>query len=304
MKERGELLDAAHLGPEQVRRYLERHGLPARRSLSQNHLVDGEVLRAIVAAAAVVPGRRILEIGPGIGILTGELLRAGASLTAIEVDRRLVAHLRERFAPALALEEQDRGCPGGLRLVHGDVLDMDLDGLLAAPYDVVANLPYHVTSPVLHRLLGGGARPERFVLMVQREVADRIVAPPGQMSYLSVYVQYHAAVRLARVVPAAAFEPRPEVDSAVLTGSTRPRRLDPAAEDDLWRLVQAGFRERRKMLHNVLSRQLPAVGRARVADALAAAGIAAERRPQELSVEQWMALAEALGPLGNGAGPG
>jgi 16S rRNA (adenine1518-N6/adenine1519-N6)-dimethyltransferase len=117
------------------------------------------------------------------------------------------------------------------------------------------------------------------------------------MSYLSVFVQYHADVRVLRRVPAAAFEPAPAVDSAVLVGTTRARRLDTAAEADLWRLVQAGFRERRKMLHNVLPRQLPSVGRTRFEAALAATGIAPDRRPQTLSVEQWLELAAAVGPL-------
>jgi 16S rRNA (adenine1518-N6/adenine1519-N6)-dimethyltransferase len=117
------------------------------------------------------------------------------------------------------------------------------------------------------------------------------------MSYLSVFVQYHAVVRIARHVPRAAFEPAPDVDSAVLAGQTRPRRLTEAAEDDLWRLVQAGFRERRKMLHNVLPRQLPQIGRERFAAALASCGIADDRRPQTLAVEEWLALAAALGPL-------
>jgi 16S rRNA (adenine1518-N6/adenine1519-N6)-dimethyltransferase len=298
-------LDARHLGPESVRRYLRRHGLGARRSLSQNHLADGLVLEAIVETAAVVPGRRVLEIGPGIGILTGELVRAGAGVTAVEVDGRLVAHLAERFAGALAREEADPGCPGGLRLVEGDVLDLGPDGLaglVTPPYDAVANLPYHISSPVLHLLLGGFVRPERFVLMLQREVAERVAAPPGHMSYLSVFVQYHADVRVVRVVPAASFEPTPEVDSAVLAGTVRPRRLDADAEEGLWRLVQAGFRERRKMLHNVLSRQLPGVGRARVGIALEATGIDPDRRPQELSVEQWIALSAAIGPLDGDGG--
>ena len=117
------------------------------------------------------------------------------------------------------------------------------------------------------------------------------------MSYLSVFVQYHARVRVVRVVPAAAFEPAPSVDSAVLTGETIPRRLDPAAEDDLWRLVQAGFRERRKMLHNVLPRQLPRIGREGFDRALGAVGILPDRRPQTLSVVEWLALAAELGPL-------
>lgn len=279
-------LDPAHLGAETVERYLRRHGLGARKRLSQNHLVDGEVLEAIVEASGAGPGHPVLEIGPGIGILTAALLRAGASVTAVELDERLFAHLVTRF------EGLDR-----LRLVEGDFLDLDLGDLVADAWDLVANLPYHVTSPVLHRVLGHEPRPRRLTLMLQREVAERVAAAPGAMSYLSVFVQYHADVRVVRIVPAAAFEPAPSVDSAVLTGATRSRRLSPAAEEDLWRLVQAGFRERRKMLHNVLPRQLPQVGRERFERTLAAAGIAAERRPQTLSVEEWLTLAAALGPL-------
>lgn len=284
-------LDAVHLGAEAVDRYLRRHRLGALRRFSQNHLIDGEALEAIVAAAELEPGREVLEIGPGIGILTAALLRAGARVTAVEIDRRLVAHLGERFA---TIER--------FRLVEGDILDLDPAALMRPPWDLVANLPYHVTSPILHQALGLAVRPERLVLMVQREVAERIAAPPGGMSYLSVFVQYHAQVRVVRVVPAASFEPAPAVDSAVIAAVTVPRRLDADAEEDLWRLVQAGFRERRKMLHNVLPRQLPAVGRARFEAALAAVGIAPDRRPQTLSVDEWLALASAVGPLGPPAG--
>lgn len=290
-------LDAAHLGPEALERYLRQYGLVPRHFLSQNFLADGEVLQEIVEAAAPTPGRRVLEIGPGIGILTGELLRAGAAVTAVEVDPRLVAHMRARFASAIARGEEDPHGPGVLRLLEADILDTSFGDLVEPPYDLVANLPYHITSPVLHRALEAGVRPERLVLMVQREVAERIAAAPGGLSYLSVFVQYHAEVRVLRTVPATAFEPAPEVASALLVGRTRPRRLDAAGEEELWRLVQAGFRERRKMLHNVLPRQLPSVGRERFTNALAEVGIAPDRRPQTLSVEEWLALAAALGPL-------
>ncbi|HEY3164775.1 MAG TPA: rRNA adenine dimethyltransferase family protein, partial [Candidatus Limnocylindrales bacterium] len=158
----------------------------------------------------------------------------------------------------------------------------------------------HITSPILHRLLGETPRPERLVLMVQREVAERIAAPPGGMSYLSVFVQYHAKVRLAFEVAPEAFEPEPAVRSAVIVVEPYPEddRLPSAeAEDALWRLVQAGFRERRKMLHNVLSRQLP-VEPARVDAALAAAGITPDRRAQTVAVGEWLALLEALGEIG------
>ena len=296
----GDPLDAMHLGAEAVRRHLRRYGLEPRRSLSQNHLVDGEALEAIVAAAALAPGRTVLEIGPGIGILTGALLRAGAAVTAVEVDSRLAAHLRERFERALEARESDPSAPGALRLVEADALDVPVADLVAPPYDLVANLPYHITSPTLHHVLGAEPRPGRFVLMLQREVAERIAARPGGLSYLSVFVQYHASVEVARIVPAASFEPAPDVDSAILVGNTRPRRLPAGEEDELWRLVQAGFRERRKMVRNVLSRQLPALGRERIDAALAVVGISPDRRPQTLSVEDWLGLAQALEMIGAG----
>ena len=171
--------------------------------------------------------------------------------------------------------------------------------LVEPPYDVVANLPYHITSPILHALLGTPPRPRRLVLMVQREVAERIAAPPGKMSYLSVFVQYHARVRVAFRVPPEAFEPEPAVESAVIVVEPfdADDRLSPEEEDQLWRLVQAAFRERRKMLHNVLARQLP-FDAARVAAALETAGIAADRRPQTVAVGEWLALKDALGPIG------
>jgi 16S rRNA (adenine1518-N6/adenine1519-N6)-dimethyltransferase len=283
-----DLLDPRRLSAERVERYLRRHGLAARKRHSQNYLVDMQVLEAIVDEAAPTAGRHILEIGPGLGILTGALLERRAAVTAVEIDHRLYDHLYRRF---------DEPHTGSLDLVEADVLDVPVDELIEAPYDLVANLPYHITSPVLHHVLGSEPRPERFVLMLQREVAERIAARPGGMSYLSVFVQYHAVVRVALVVPPAAFEPAPAVESAVLSGVVRPRQLPREDEDSLWRLVQAGFRERRKMLHNVLPRQLPKIGRPRFEAALAAAGIAPDRRPQTVSVDEWLALHAALGPI-------
>jgi 16S rRNA (adenine1518-N6/adenine1519-N6)-dimethyltransferase len=277
---------ATRLDPLLVRRTLRDAGLRARHERSQNFLADPDVLQAILDIAAPTPGRRILEIGPGLGILTGGLLEAGAAVTAIELDSGLAAYLRRRFGLELAA--------GALTLIEGDALDQELTRLIPPPYDVVANLPYHVTSPTLHRLLDGEPRPDRLVLMLQAEVADRIAGPPGRMSYLSVFVQYHASVRVALKVPAEAFEPAPKVASAVVV--IEPHRstpLDPEREADLWRLVQAGFRERRKMLRNVPSRQLPHVGE-RLDAALATVGIAGDRRPQTLSVAEWIGLLDAL----------
>lgn len=280
----------AEIDPTQVRATLRAAGLRARHALSQNFLADPDVLTAILAEADPDPGDGVLEIGPGLGLLTGGLLGAGAAVTAVELDAGLAAFLRERFVDAIA--------DGQLRLVEGDALDQDLVRLVSPPYDVIANLPYHITSPILHALLGEAPRPRRLVLMVQREVAERIAAPPGKMSYLSVFVQYHARVRVAFRVPPEAFEPEPAVESAVIVVEPYETddRLGAQAEDELWRLVQAAFRERRKMLHNVLARQLP-IDAARVDAALAAAGIAPDRRPQTLAVGEWLALREALGAI-------
>ena len=261
--------------------------------MSQNFLADPDVLESILDLAEPGPGRRILEVGPGLGILTGGLLEGGAEVTAVELDRRLADRLtRVHDAPIAA---------GSLHLVQGDILDQDIATLIASPFEVVANVPYHITSPILHRFLGVAPRPQRLILMVQKEVAERISAAPGAMSYLSVFVQYHASVRIAFQVPREAFEPAPDVASAVVVIEPRDPaganpRLSPAAEDDLWRVVQAGFRERRKMLHNVLSRQLPFSG-AEIGRALAEIGIDGDRRPQTLAVDDWLALRVALGTL-------
>ena len=287
-------LEAPRLGPQAIRRELGRAGIGARHALSQNFLADQEVLATIVAEAHAAPRRRIVEVGPGLGVLTAELLAVGAAVTAVELDRRLIAYLADRFRTEL---RKDPGSIGSLRLIEGDILDTSLADVAVPPYEVVANLPYHVTSPVLHLFLGVAERPERMVLMVQLEVAERLAAPPGAMSYLSVFVQYHAAVRIVRRVPAAAFEPAPEVHSAIVVLEVQSRALaSPDEEDWLWRVVQAGFRERRKMIHNVLPRQLPGLEPARLADALGDLGIEPTRRPQTLSVEEWMRLAARLAP--------
>lgn len=289
------------LDPAAVRAVLRAAGLRARHERSQNFLVDVDTLEAILAEAATSPGRHVLEIGPGLGILTGALLEAGACVTAVELDAGLATFLRDRLGDAITRGAvAGFGTPGALRLIEGDALDQDLVNLVPPPYDVVANLPYHITSPILHALLGRAPGPERLVLMVQREVAERVAAAPGQMSYLSAFVQYHARARIARIVPPASFEPAPKVDSAVLVlepYAEDDRLPDEAAEDELWRLVQAAFRERRKMLHNVLSRQLP-IPADRVAAALEAAGIRPDRRPQTVAVGEWLALRDALGPIG------
>jgi 16S rRNA (adenine1518-N6/adenine1519-N6)-dimethyltransferase len=274
--------------PGQLQRLLRAEGLRPRRSLSQNFLTDPEALDAIVGAAELAAGDRVVEVGPGLGVLTRRLLAAGASVTAVEVDPKLAAYLRRELGTIARFE-----------LIEADALSLHPREVVSAePFKLVANIPYHITSPLLHTFLEGEHPPELTVLLVQAEVAERVASPPGGMSYLSVFVQNVATAEIVRRVPAAAFEPAPDVDSAILRLR---RRRDPPVppgpeREPFYRVVQAGFRQRRKQVHNGLAREL-AVDRDAVSSALAACGIDAERRPQTLTVDEWTCLAAAFGPL-------
>jgi 16S rRNA (adenine1518-N6/adenine1519-N6)-dimethyltransferase len=274
--------------PGQLRRLLTAERLQPRRSLSQNFLTDAAALDDILAAAELSPGDRVVEVGPGLGVLTRRLLKAGAAVVAVELDPRLAAWLGREL-----------GGVEGFSLVEADALTFDAAGAFPGrPFKVVANIPYHITSPLLHGFLEGERPPELVVLLVQAEVAERIAAPPGQMSYLSVFAQNVAEAEVVVHVPAAAFEPAPSVDSAVLRLR---RRAVPAVppgprREPFYRLVQAGFRQRRKQLHNALARELGA-DRETLAAAFAGCGIDSERRAQTLSVAEWACLLDRLGPL-------
>lgn len=267
--------------PGQLRRLLASEGLRPRRSLSQNFLTDAAALDAIVEAAELGPGDRVVEIGPGLGVLTRRLLAAGASVLAIELDPRLAGYLRRELAGV-----------AGFELLEADALSIHPGEIFPGePFKLVANIPYHITSPLLHAFLEGERPPTLAVLLVQLEVAERIAAPPGQMSYLSVFVQNVAAAEVVARVPAASFEPAPDVDSAILRLRRRSAPAVPVGEgrDAFYRMVQAGFRQRRKQIHNGLTRELP-LSAAEIGTALAACGVTPDRRPQTLSVDQWVCL--------------
>ncbi|HEX2221360.1 MAG TPA: 16S rRNA (adenine(1518)-N(6)/adenine(1519)-N(6))-dimethyltransferase RsmA [Candidatus Limnocylindria bacterium] len=273
--------------PGQLRRLLGSEGLRPRKALSQNFLTDSGALDAIVAAADVSPGDRVVEVGPGLGVLTRRLLAAGAAVLAIELDARLAAFLRRELGHLAAFD-----------LVEGDALAIDAGAIFPEePFKLVANIPYHITSPLLHAFLEGDRPASISVLLVQSEVAERVAAPPGAMSYLSVFVQNVARAEIVARVPSRAFEPEPAVDSAVLRLVARSEPTVPAGpmREPFYRVVQAGFRQRRKQVHNSLSRELP-VDRAAVEDALRSCAIDPERRPQTLSLDEWACLARALAP--------
>ncbi|MFO7172851.1 MAG: 16S rRNA (adenine(1518)-N(6)/adenine(1519)-N(6))-dimethyltransferase RsmA [Bacillota bacterium] len=271
---------------------LERHGLRPQHRLGQNFLVDRGTLAKILAAVAPAEAPLILEIGPGPGILTAALAEAAPRVLAVEIDRGMVALLRETL-----------GHLPNVEVIHGDALKVDLRSLLAERLQpgqkarVAANLPYYITSPLLFRLLEEDLPLDRIVVMVQREVALRMVAAPGSREYgaLSVAVQYHTVPRVVARVSRGAFWPPPEVDSAVVALEVReqpavsvPRRL-------FFAVVRAAFQQRRKTLANALAGGL-GLERAWVEERVAAAGIDPSRRGETLSLEEFAAVARALGP--------
>jgi len=274
--------------PRDLRAILERHGVRAATSLGQRFLVDSSVLHAIVDAAELSSDDHVLEVGPGPGVLTRELADRAASVTAVEVDGRMVAVLEDTL-----------GDRSNVRVVHADALAVDLFTIgPVAPTRIAANLPYQITSPLLIRFLGDARRPPLVVVLVQEEVARRIVAGPadaGERGYLSVFVQSFAEPRIVRRVGPRAFRPPPRVSSAVVRMRTHARpAFAPLAQEPFLRLVSDAFRHRRKQLRSALGHEA-GVARDRAEAALGAAGIDPRRRPEELELDEWVALGTALG---------
>jgi 16S rRNA (adenine1518-N6/adenine1519-N6)-dimethyltransferase len=266
-------------------------GHRARKRFGQHWLTDATVLDRIVAAAELEQGERVLEVGPGRGALTERLLAAPiAALRAVELDRDLVAGLRERF-----------GSDPRFTLVEGDALEVPLipqDG--PAPRTVVANIPYNITGPLLERLVGRLDRPHdppyrRLVLLVQQEVGERIRARPGSSAFsaLSVRMQLLARCTSVCAVPPRCFQPPPKVMSEVVRLDPLPaqERPEPALAAAVEQLLRRCFAARRKMLRNTLAGLLPAPELLALAEA---AGVQLEQRPQELAPERWLALAAGL----------
>jgi 16S rRNA (adenine1518-N6/adenine1519-N6)-dimethyltransferase len=275
--------------PAVVTEILRRRGLRPNRRLGQNFLVDANILAKVVETGEVGPEDGVLEIGPGLGALTRRLAAAARQVLAVEIDAGLHAALTEETAADLP----------NVRILHADFLALDLeacipDALGPGRHPVVANIPYSITSPVVIRLLERRALFDRIVLMVQREVADRLQAAPGSSEYgsLTLFVRLHADVRRAAIVPRRAFLPAPEVDSAIvrLDVLAEPRYPDLEPERYL-AVVHAAFQQRRKSLANALTG--PALGwsREQALAALAAAGIDPARRGETLTPEEFAALA-------------
>lgn len=263
--------------PTEVRALLERMAFKPSRILGQNFLIDGNILDILLGLAELKREDQILEIGPGLGVLTGPLLERCARVVAIEKDDVLHEHLRATLG--------DRAT---FTLIHADALQVDLAGLLAGGINkVVANLPYSVGSRLLVELVQAPARPERMVVTVQREVADRIVAKPGGHDFgvLSVFLQLDYEPFLRKKVSRSCFHPAPQVESALVELRRRPARARPLDRDaSFYHVVKTCFSHRRKQLGAILRQ--PA--------ALAQAGLDPTRRPETLEVAEWIRLANAM----------
>lgn len=275
-----------------IRRLLAKYDVEPSKGLGQSFLIDRSVMDTIMSVAELTGDDIVLEIGPGLGVLTRRLADAARLVVAVELDARMVGILEHELAKCR-----------NLVLVRGDVLEIDVMGILAEAaqqdqdglrYHVVANLPYYITSQAIRQLLEARVRPERMVLMVQLEVAERIVAEPGEMSLLALSVQLYGEPQLVRRVPATAFYPRPNVASAVLRVDVHDRSLaDADARERVFGLARAAFGQRRKQMHNSLAANL-GLPKGVVREKLATSGIDPRRRPQSLAINEWLRLAEAF----------
>lgn len=261
---------------------LKRYRLHAHKGLGQNFLQDPFALEEIVRAAEIQPTDIVLEIGPGLGSLTRYLAVSAQEVVAVELDENLISPLKSVLAPYQ-----------NVRIIHGDILKLSPKDLIAeSNYLVVANIPYYITSAVIRHLLESESKPRRIVLTIQKEVAQRICAKPGDMSLLALSVQVYGKPRIAAHIPAEAFFPAPKVDSAVLVIDIYPSPLlQEELLDAFFDLVKAGFSQKRKTLRNSLSSGLH-ISTAAAAERLTRANIDPQRRAETLSIEEWERLAE------------
>ena len=264
--------------PSAIRALLAEHGLEPSRALGQNFVADANTVRRIARLAAVGPGDRVVEVGPGLGSLTLALLETGAEVTAVEVDRHLVGVLRELVEPE------------GAHVVEGDALHLDWAALLgpvdpARSWALVANLPYNVATPLVLELLAGVPQIERMLVMVQREVGERLAAGPGTKAYglPSVRRAWWADATVVGKVAASVFVPPPGVESALVEVRRHPPAGDEAERARVFALVEAGFGQRRKMLRRSLAERV-------TPEAFAAAGVRPDARAEELDLAAWQRL--------------
>jgi 16S rRNA (adenine1518-N6/adenine1519-N6)-dimethyltransferase len=260
-----------------------------KKSLGQNFLRDKKILDKIIEAANLKADDFILEVGPGQGVLTEELAKHTEKVVAIELDNNLIKPLKKRFAGIKNVE-----------IIHADILKINLKSQISnlayqqaglKNYKVIANIPYYITSKIIRLFLESEIPPVEMILMVQKEVAERIVATPGQMSILAISVQYYAESELLFAVSRNSFDPMPEVDSAVIKISNVKSQISKIESKHFFRIVKAGFSSKRKTLVNNLSNTFQ-LDKKVVAEMIQKIGLKPTVRAQELSIENWKKLSE------------
>ncbi|NLE84214.1 MAG: ribosomal RNA small subunit methyltransferase A [Chloroflexi bacterium] len=262
---------------------LKKYGIKPKKSLGQNFLIEPAGLNKVIDAAELSKADEVLEIGAGLGSLTYLLAQKVSQVTAVEIDKSMLAPLNE------ALAKFDN-----VQVVEGDILDLQPDELMRKrDYVVVANIPYYISSAIIRHLMEAETRPRRVILTVQKEVAERVLARDGKMSLLSLSVQVFGRVSLTSIIPAGSFLPAPDVDSAVLKVELYPEPLVPLGQlKAFFKLAHAGFGQKRKTLRNSLSAGLALPSQA-AGQLLLSAGVDPQRRAETLSIEEWKRLTVA-----------
>lgn len=285
--------------PMRTKEILKKYGFSFKKSLGQNFLIDPNILRNITESAGLTKETGSIEIGPGIGALTEHLARSSKKVLAFEIDQRLLPILEDTLSPY-----------DNVKVVHQDILKADVQGLIETEFKdikdimVVANLPYYVTTPIITQLLTKRLPLRGIVVMLQKEVADRISAKPGTKEYgsLSIAIQYYTKAETVMVVPKTVFMPQPNVDSAVIRLTLHGEPIvDVDDEEFFFQVTRASFAQRRKTLLNNLTSQLPNGKGAKeeILEALGQIGIDPGRRGETLSIEEFAALSNALYPIIN-----
>ena len=282
------MLESVIASPEVVHYICKRFDIKMSKKLGQNFLIKRGIVDEIVHAAELSPGEPVLEVGPGIGTLTQGLAQSGADVTAIELDRRLLEVLDTTLASY-----------DNVRIVHGDVLKLDVPTIMNhKPFKVVANLPYYITTPIIMSLLESKLPIERLVVMVQKEVALRMVAKPGTKDYgaLSVAVQYYTEPDIVLDVPPKSFLPAPAVTSSVIRCVLRDKpHVDVIDEKLFFRVVKAGFAQRRKTFSNTM--KTTGLSKDRIEELLAKANIDGQRRGETFTLQEFADVANAWASL-------
>lgn len=270
---------------------VKKHGFKFTKSLGQNFLIDDNIVDKIVAGAGIGPGDKIIEVGPGIGTLTREMASRAQNLMAVEIDKNLIPILED------TLEDYDN-----VKIVNEDIIKADIRGLIdenlgGGPVKLVANLPYYITTPIIMRFLEENINVTDIVVMVQKEVAERMNAQPGGKDFgaLSVAVQYYCDTEIVAKVPRHLFVPQPNVDSIVIALRIRPERKYKVDDEDLYfKVVKAAFGQRRKTLLNSIS-SMGNLAKDQVKEALEEAGIDPKRRGETLSLDEFAILSNVIG---------